>query len=192
MKFAFSRRILLFLAVVVLCMGAIALAAFGYYPILIVNGSPVFAAKFFQHVRAMSLFQERVAQAYPKAIRGSPPSREELEAGVLDGLVEERLLNQSIRREVGREADGLVEEKLQGLIQEEAKFGKATEALYGLSLGEFRQEVLVPQAERDIVKGRLFLRGESIDDWAEANRRAARVTVLSTRFKWDGEKIVAK
>lgn len=190
MKVIFSHKKLSILALVgILLIGGIAFVALGYYPVLLVNGTPVSARRFFQNVRSASVYEARLIETYPQSVSSTP--RREIEAEVLNNLVEEALLNDEFHREVGREADTLVEEKLQNL-SEHADLFQNTKMLYGLSMEEFRQAVLVPQAEKDILRGRLFLKGESIDEWMEAARHAAHVTVLSAKFYWDGKRIVPK
>ncbi len=59
---------------------------------------------------------------------------------------------------------------------------EAAETLYGASAGEFRGAVLVPQAEREILMGKLYLEGEKVEDWLAKERKARFIMMLSSHF----------
>ena len=167
------------------------LASLGYYPILVVNGAPVTARRFFMNNEAALRYAQNIAKTYPSRVSGAPQDPDEIGASVLTGLVEETLLNQGLQAEAGRDADMLVQEKI-AKYGTDQKLQNATEALYGMTLAQFREEVLIPQAKQDVFKGRLFLKDKSLDEWISDAKKNARVVVLSAQFTWDGEKISAK
>ena len=175
--------------IVIVIVMVMALTSLGYYPILVVNGAPVTARRFFINNKAALQYAENLAKTYPNQAGAAPQDPNEIGARVLTGLVEETLLNQGLSEEAGRDADMLVAERI-AKYGTDKKLENATEALYGMSLAQFREEVLIPQAKQDIFKGRLFLKDKSLDEWMVDAKKSARVVVLSTQFKWDGEKIV--
>lgn len=190
----FFSRYKMYAAFLILIVGGIIFASVvtgERYPILLVNNHPVSARQFATNYRAASLYYDNVLKTYK--IEGSelPRSlgREELELKVLNQLVEAVLVDLGVRKEVGKDVDELVAAKIEHYERDET-LTRASEALYGLSFEEFRSEVLVPQAKKDILSGRLFLRGEVFENWVRGARANARIIIFSNRFRWDGENVV--
>lgn len=170
---------------------AIFLISSDFYPILIVNGSAVSARRFSKNYRAASFYQDNLVKTYSQGQSPiEPVSDRDLEAMVLSQLVEAKLVDAGIRREVGGDLEYLVAGKIQKYDESQDLKGAAA-SLYGMSYSDFREEVLVPQAKRDILAGRLYLRGEDVQDWLARGKKSAQIIVFSKRFRWDGEKVVA-
>jgi hypothetical protein len=161
-----------------------------FYPILIVDGSAVSARRFSKNYRAASFYQDNLIKTYGQGQSPiEPVSGKDLEAMVLNQLVEAKLVDAGVRREVEGDLEYLVAGKIQKYDESRDLKGAAT-SLYGMPYSDFREEVLVPQAERDILAGRLYLRGESVEEWLAREKESAQVTVFSKRFRWDGNQIV--
>jgi hypothetical protein len=162
-----------------------------FYPILMVNGSPVSARRFSKNYRAALWYQNKLLDTYaPARSQVEPVSGRELEAMVLSQLVEAELISAGVRREVGNDLEYLVSGKIQK-YDDNRDLKNAAMTLYGMSYADFRREILIPQAKRDILAGRLYLRGEDIGDWLAREKQTARVIVFSKKFHWDGRQIVA-
>jgi hypothetical protein len=160
-----------------------------FYPILVVNGSPVSARRFWKNYRAASFYQDNLVKTYGQGREVQTTSGKDLEALVLNQLVEAELVSAGAKREAGGDLDYLLSGKLQK-YDESQDLRNAAMSLYGMPYADFREEVLVPQAKRDILAGRLYLRGEDISDWLAREKQSARVSIFSKRFRWDGGKIV--
>lgn len=186
----YRKQAILALAILVVLIGILAVSS-DFYPILTVNGSPVSARRFGKNYRAADFYQENLLKTYgqDQTSEGSLSGRD-LEVAVLNQLVEAELTAAGVKREVGGDLDYMVAGKVEKYDASE-DLKNATMSLYGMSYPDFRKEVLVPQAKRDILAGRLYLREESIEDWLSREKQAARVTVFSGRFHWDGKQIVA-
>lgn len=166
------------------------LISFDFYPILMVNGSAVSVSRFSKNYRAASLYQNNLIKTYGLGqSQIQPLSGKDLEALILSQLVEKKLVDAGVRREVGDDLEYLLLGKIQK-YDESRELKSAVMSLYGMSYADFREEILVPQAERDVLAGRLYLRGENVDDWLAREKKSAKVIVFSKRFRWNGEKIV--
>ena len=71
-------------------------------------------------------------------------------------------------------------------------FPSAALTLYGLTSEGARRYLLVPQAEREILEGRLFLEQQELDAWLLAAKQAARVTLLIPGFSWNNGGVVSE
>ncbi len=169
------------------------LVAAGRYPVMVVNGKLITAARFEKNYASAAILhnnQLKINAESPEALevlkRVTPA---ELGAEVLDTLVVAALVERGASREAGGDLRALVETKVSEFAND-PQVQSGVQTLYGMGYADFRSEVLVPAAERDILEGRLYLRGQSYDDWLASERKAASVYVLSSRFRWDGAKIV--
>ena len=175
-----------------------AYAAFrlGWYPAAIVNGEFV----------GTSLFQKELAAAFQ--YQAAAVSKEErkkiqdqefinvLRAQVLDDLIEKKIITQALHALVGGErAGGLLDSKIASLsVSKRTDLKEAVFKLYGLDWEEFQELVVIPQAERDILKEELYARdgAKDFDEYLRAERKDARVHVFSDYLYWDGGKIQKK
>jgi hypothetical protein len=178
--------------------GVAALAALGaflvfqldYHPAAIVNGYSISARSFRKNLNFASIYYANLKQVYAledSVVLSGPSFR----AAILDRLVESTLARQEAERIVGADLDGLVEGKV-SRYRDDEKIREAAEALYGMTAAEFSRWVLVPQAERDVLTGRLFLEGKTLEDVLRGARRSARVIIFSEGLRWDGERVVAE
>lgn len=190
------RRQVLFALSVAVGLAVVFGVSRGYYPILLINGSPVPASRFWKNYQALSFYQAnyRSRWAENSAAVGSPPAvsmeDKELKALILDRLVDAAIVSAGARRELGKDLDFLLTEKIRA-YDSNSELKSAAGFFYGMDFDDFRREVLVPQAEIDILVGRLYLRGEKFEEWLKKQREAARVIVFSPHFRWDGGKIVS-
>lgn len=164
----------------------------GLYPILAVEGQFVSAKRFWKNSRAASAYYATAVKAYeqlaplykqPVAINKDLTARE-IQLSVLEQLIENVLVRTEAEREVGNDLPALVEGKLER-YRNDSDLKDAVMNLYGLGFEEFESEILAPQAEREILAGRLFLKGQKLEDWLPGAKKRARVVVFSSRFRWE-------
>lgn len=170
------------------------LIATGRYPVTIVNGTFISAARFEKNYASAAVLhgnQMKINAEKPEALEVlKKVTTAELGASVLDTLVVASLVGRAAAREAGGDLSALVQAKI-GEFANDPQIRSGVQTLYGMDYADFLNEVLIPAAERDILEGRLYLRGQSYDEWLAGERKAASVHILSSRFRWDGEKVVA-
>lgn len=186
------RIYIIFSLVVGVGLLAILLVSWGYYPVATVNGDFISARQLSHEFGAASLYYKNLLQTYRPALKDAEQlSASDLQLAVLNSLIEKSLISKAVRQETGEDFAYLLENKLSRFLGDE-ELEIAAANLYGLSGEEFRGDVLVPQAEREILAGRLFLRGEEIEDWILKAKAAARVTLFSPNFEWTGEAVTSR
>lgn len=174
----------------ILVLLAVYLVASDRYPIAMVNGQAIGAKRFRSQYRAAQTYLGNARKAVAGTSTSSNIPDSELQAVVLDQLIESTLAQQGAEKEVGGDLDYLVENKMANYDSDQ-KLAAAASGLYGISYADFRKDFLVPQAEADILLGRLYLRGEKLEDWLKNARASARVSIFSSKFRWDGSKVMA-
>ena len=178
------KTYLLFTAIVFTGLAIAFFAMGGYYPIALVNGNLVSARTFSREYAAADAYYRRVIQTYgAQALGPAALAPSDIRALVMEKVVEDALIENAARREVGADLSALVENKLSELSAD-GELAKAASTLYGLNKADFRNFVLVPQAERDILSGRLFLKGEKFDDWLTQAKQSANISIFSNQFRW--------
>jgi hypothetical protein len=178
----------------VVVIALIALVASGRYPVMVVNGTLISSARFAKNYASAAILhsnQLKINAENPAALdvlkRVTPA---ELGASVLDTLVEATLVERGAKREVGNQLPGLVHAKIDEYAND-PELQRSVQTLYGMGYADFRDETLVPVAEHDILEGRLYLRGQSYEQWLANERKSASVYIFSSHFRWDGGKVVA-
>lgn len=191
-KFRRHKPQIVFFFIAIAILVAFLLVSTGYYPIAFVNGSFVSAQQFETSYGASMRYHAQAVKTYGAGGEAEYEfSEQEVEASVLTYLIEAELVRIAASREVGSDFGPLVEDKV-GRYENDPGLARAAEALYGLTFPKFRMEILIPQAERDIFTGRLFLRGQTFDAWLTEEKQDARVFIFSRRFRWDGGKVVVQ
>ena len=170
---------------------AIFLVSQGYYPIAMVQGSFVSAKTFTEEYRAASFSYQNALKAYGSVLQNSSTlTQADLQAGVMDQIIENDIIKNAAQKEAGSALDGLVQSKVGQYANDEA-LAKASVTLYGLDQKALIADVLVPTATKDILAGRLTQQGIKFDDWLASAKKSAQVIIFSSQFRWDGAEVKA-
>jgi hypothetical protein len=167
---------------------------FGFYPIAIVNGSFVSEGRFSETENFIKNYYEKARVTYSlSAIKpGNPEYEAEVARATLDKLIDQKLMRARLKTLIGKELGTIIDQKLANAKATGADFAKAVETIYGLSLDRFTEAVLVPQAEEEILRGRMLATDEDFDAWLIEVRKNGRVIILHPNLTWNGEKVVLR
>ena len=168
----------------------IVLISAGYYPVAIVNGSIITDHSFRINYAAAYDYYQKAEKVYNL----SPTSTfnvADFQASIFSSLVDNVLIQNELKKELGSNFDLVLNNKLKDL-NENQNFENEVTQIYGVDYPTFRQEVFVPEAEKDIMTGRLFLKNQNLNDWLKSARSSAHVIVLSPNFYWDGQEMKTK
>ncbi|MDO8516201.1 MAG: hypothetical protein Q7S28_03055 [bacterium] len=186
-------RTILIIVLVLAVLGVIAFGILGSYPIASVNSKLILARELGTMYRASMAYQNNLIAFY-NAQNGSTtlqaPPDAEVERSVLNQLIESRL----VRAELERAQDP---EVLKTLIEGKFDQYKASDfekqaTVFGLTLNDYKDLILVPQAEHDILWNSLFVQGKDANAWLTEAKQGANVTLFSLKWKWDGKEAVAR
>ncbi|MBI2623541.1 MAG: hypothetical protein HYW65_03115 [Candidatus Liptonbacteria bacterium] len=179
------RRYTIFFSIIAATVTAVFAVRAGYYPLALVGGDILLARDFRNQYRAARTYYENVRAMYGAA---STLPAADMERAVFTAMIEGALVHAAVREEIGTETARMVAARVDAFL-EDADLLRAADAAYGVGAGEFRAMVLVPQAEREILTGQLFLRGEKFEDWLAKAKRSERVVVLAPGLHWDGAEV---
>lgn len=186
------RRIAIVAVGVILLVGSLFFIQGGIYPVAIVNDSVITQREFSRAHRAASHYYETLrTQVSHRTTSTKILDQNEIELSVLNQLVENALVQEAMRRETGEIGDELVMEKVRR-VENDPDVAAGARTLYGVDIVKFREIILLPQAERDILSARLYLKGEKFNEWLMKEKQSARVRILSPRYEWNGEEVVKR
>ena len=184
--------ILLIIFILILVFGII--ANLNYYPVISVNNVPISAKKLNINMRAAIYYfntykklQEERGLNQNASISLKELSQEEIKLFVLNQLIENELIHQEVEKRIGSNLKDLVNEKINNYLNPELE--SAALEIYGLNKNDFKNEILIPQAEKDILAGRLFLENKNIADWLKEQKKQAKIIVFDKKIKWNGENL---
>lgn len=180
-----QRYFTTFLVILFVGLGAYYLVHFGYYPVAVVNRSLITANSFeTEYAVAYHYYVKALANSEDTDPRTRDFKRE-LRRAVMENLIEHSLINDDLTVRVGGELSEIVENKIASAQKTDMKTIEETaQILYGLTLAEFKSLVLVPQAQKEILQGRLFLEKKEYANWLQEARKKAKVFIVTPEFYW--------
>ncbi len=186
------RIYIIFLIIVSVGLSGLFLVSRGYYPIALVDGEFVSARRFVDDYNAALLYYNNFLKTYkPNAEESEKISPSDLQLAVIGNIIERVLISHAARKEAGSDLDVLIAGKIDKYLGD-PQLAQAASALYGWNMEDFKKNVLVPQAEREILLGRFFLRAQNFETWFSETKRSVTVYIFSPRFEWNGEAVVRK
>ena len=167
-------------AVGILILLSFILLGLGLYPVVLVSKS-IITSRQFNKVIASSLFyyQKTFSVYATSAPINESGFQKEIKRAVLDKLIEDKIIDEILIKKLGKkELKRLVDEKLIKLaINNEV--AKASQVLYNLSLEDFRNLVLIPQAKTETAKEQ----GIKLEEI----RKSYQPIILIPEFYWQNE-----
>lgn len=161
----------------------------GWYPVALVNTTPIFYRTWKNsEIASKNFTQTQLRAAKNKSIDFSSPENAqillEVKRGTLTFLVEDAIIKKEGEKFVGFSA--LAYQKVNEAVKDSDDLASAARAVYGISLDDFYNFVLLPQARRDVLKDVL---GSDFDSWFASVKREKKIRLFFVPFRWDGEAV---
>ncbi len=192
---SFKTSVAVFLAIMSAGVAAYKVSYDGWYPVAVVNFHIISAQALEQGVATASGYlhiQYQMSGVDPAKL-DTPDSSRELRREVLDYLISHELILQELNRRIGMsQTDVIAEKNITQELENNPNAAAGAEKLYGLTLAEFKDKVLLPQAYQDILQGRMQLNNEDFPAWLTNARKAGSVVIFYPGFSWDGTQVAAK
>ncbi len=191
-----NRKWIIFLIIlIVIIAGIFYLISSRSYPVAVVNFSSIGYASFKKDTAAATQYYAKALETYNKGqanLVNAPDVQMEIEKAVLDRLIENSLIDKELRKIMkSSDIENIINNKI-GQATEGVDISKEVETLYGLSIADFKENVLKPQARQDALEGRFILENKNMSDWLKEARSKAQVWILIPNFSWNGEEVVVK
>ncbi len=159
------------------------------FPVAVVDSGFISARTFDRSVKALAQYYEvsaKNAAANNKPVPVSPGTAA-LKKAMLAQLIQDELIARNFHAVAGKDADAVVLKKLESVKDktESAEFQNAVRAFYGLSIDEFKDFVLIPEARREVITDALRAKHEDFEAWVKGLQTKASVFILLRGFSWE-------
>lgn len=124
------------------------------------------------------------------SVLDSPEYRLEIRRATLDKLITDSLIYKELKSRFKGDFNIVAERNVGQFVDSNENLALGAKILYGLEFPEFKDRILLPQAYREILEGRMFLADEDFQGWLETARVEARVLIFSPDFSWEGGRII--
>lgn len=165
------------------------------YPIALVNWQPISLKSFKKDALIAVSYYQKALETYDKnqaVVMNSKEVKQEIERAVLDKLIEDNLIQRELEKRLkNNELEKMVNDKIEEALKGK-DIGKEVETLYGVSLDEFKERFLKPQARREILESRLQLENQELNNWLKEIKSKTKAMIFLPGFGWSGEQIIIK
>lgn len=180
MKFFKKKYIFIFIAVAII--GGAGVVSYGFLPVMKVDGERVSYIDFLKVYRGVEA-AERLAKKNAQA------TSQELTKKAFEKIIENKFLDVLVAKTNSGfkdEARGNVEKAI--AEAKDLALEEASEKLYGLSAADFKELVLIPSAEKDLLLKHYEYNPAELDAiWKDLNKNAE-VKIYYPGYEWkDGE-----
>lgn len=176
-----------FIVLVLLAMGLTYVFRIGWYPLILVNSQLVWGRAFDKEYQSAIKYYNQVIDTYN--IPGfddknrSAEFKEDLKKAALEKIIEKIIISDELRKLSGEKTNLLVFEKIDKYLTN-PRLQTAAGTLFNLSFQDFKDIILTPQAEREILKENLEIEGRDLENWLVNQKKQANVYLFTKEFKW--------
>ncbi len=183
---SFKQSIVSFALIMALGVGGYSLVQKGIYPVAIVHLSVVTARQVAQDSRVAYTYFQNVLRSSgndPSAL-DTPESQLEIKRATLERLIFDKIIYRELDLRVKEDFTEIANKNIDQYISSNQNVEEGARLLYGLELPDFRDRILLPQAYREILEGRMFLGNQQFGDWLKNSGTNVRVFILSPGMQW--------
>jgi len=186
-----SSRTILWIGGGALLVGAlVVIVALGFYPIALVNSTPVFSYQYDKGYRLAYNYYSFLNKASQQPL-AETELRSRLRVAVLEGLIDEVFVDTKLKREMTHsELEAKIRSQVGELIAD-TEFHKNLASILKVSDDDIRSYFLEDQVKYQILEGQLRLEGvKDLTEWVVQQRRKARVQLFLEGARWNGDEVV--
>lgn len=171
-----------FFVIIFSALGFLHLIKIGWYPVAIVNSKIIWGASLNKETKAAIYYFEQLLKANKKEGEVIEINQSEIKKAALENLIEKTLISKALRQETdGAEIDTRIKEVVDKHVNN-PQLGPAAAFLYGLSLNDFYNMVLVAEAEKELFEKTLKERGVDLNDWLTKTKQSANIIYITKEF----------
>lgn len=166
----------------------------GLYPVALVNNRPIWRS----HLRKAEEAEKKLTNTQAKSLGFKPvnftsSTNQDLLNGlrqdILTTLIEGKMIEEEGKNVVGK-FDELSRKRMMDTLQGGGTdLSKAVRTVYNLSLKDFENMVLLPQARRDVLRVFLAGEGKNFEEWIKEIKAKKTVKLFLVPYRWDGERV---
>lgn len=188
----FKRKPILFFAIPITIFLIVIMT--GLYPVALVEGSPIWRRQWLKAEVAEKKLTNTQAKSFGFkpvnfTVSGNQDLLRVLKRDTLTALIEDKIISVEGKKIIENFED-LSQKRLMDTLQSGgADFNQAVRTVYNLSLKDFKNLVLLPQARRDVLRVFLASEGKNFEEWLKETKHRKEVKLFLVPFRWAGEEI---
>ncbi len=194
-----NKKKIIFIILSVIVIAIVIVIITQSYPIALVNWRPISLKSFKKDVLIAASYYRKALETYDKnqaAVMNSKEVKQEIERAVLDKLIEDNLIQRELEKRLkNNELEKMVNDKIEEALKGK-DIGKEVKTLFGVSLDEFKERFLKPQARREIFESRLRLENNppagGLNDRLKEIKSKNKVMIFLPGFEWNEEGVIIK
>jgi hypothetical protein len=187
----FKTSIIIFFILMSIGAGSYVAAKKGFYPVASVDLNLISAKSFQENSSAAYRYFQNalfVSGSDPHVLETLEAHRE-IRRATLDKLITDELIYGELQVRIKDDFQSIAEKNVEQYIQNNKNISEGAEKIYGLNLADFKSQVLMPEAYKEILQGRMFLNKENFDEWLKNKKSGARIIILSPDLQWNGSSV---
>lgn len=115
----------------------------------------------------------------------NPESQKEIRRATIEKLIVDSIIYRELASRLSKkEITDIANDKIGKLIKDDEKTNAGIKILYGLGFSEFKEQILLPQAYKEIFQEKMNLDNQKFDQWLINSKKNAQVIILDKNFKW--------
>lgn len=172
----------------------IGIAVFGFYPVALVDFSPILFINWKKAYTGAENFMNTEARLKVggKLINFEASEnmslRLDVRRGALTFLIEDRMIKQEGEKFIkGFDMESV--NRVEEVLSSSNNIADTAKTVYGFSGSDFNSLVLLPQARRDLLKETFLKQNYDFDKWLAGLKKNKKVRIWFVPFGWDGEQV---
>lgn len=167
------------------------------YPVAFVGSSSVLNSNFQEsYLISYNFYSNNMkADNQDAVILKSDDIIKELKRATLDVLIGQKIINAELEKRIkSDDLEKMIDEKISKIDLSSDNFKKGSEFLYGTSVENVKNLVLISKIKEEILQGRLTLENSQInlDEWLKQKKAETKVEILMPEFYWDKGEVGVK
>ncbi len=115
-------------------------------------------------------------------------TQKDIKRAVIEKLIENKLIYAEAQKRVGNDLKEIANQKIQNALKT-IDINDAVNKMFGISIENYTEEELLPDAYKEILQGRMDASGEDFNNWLENAKNNAHVFILIPGYYWDGKSV---
>lgn len=183
---SFKRAVIIFFLFMGFGVTGYSLVRRGIYPVAVVNFDVVTAKDVNENSSIAYTYFQNMLRAYGNdpATLDTAESQLEIRRATLEKLILDKIIYHELTSRINEDFREIARKNIDQYIENNNNVREGAKLLYGLELSDFKERILLPQAYREILEGRMFLKNEQFDEWLKDSGLNARVLILSPNLQW--------
>lgn len=166
----------------------------GLYPVVLVDSSPIWKNGLQKAEEAEKKLTNTQAKSLGfKSVNFGSSANKDLLKGLRQDILTALIENKVIKEEgvkIVEKFEELSQKRMTDTLQGGGSdLSKAVRTVYNLSLKDFENMVLLPQARRDVLRVFLAGEGKNFEEWLKEAKQNKKIRLILVPYRWDGERV---